>query len=338
MSGWAHSCPLQLATGSIKQQPDDFLVVEQMQVEPCGEGEHFWLRLQKTKQNTDQVAKALARFAKVAYRDVGYSGLKDLFAVTEQWFSVWLPKGEQPNWDNFDQVGVQILQVSRHTRKIKRGTHTSNRFTINVADLQGDLAALSDRLETIRLKGVPNYFGAQRFGREAGNMNQVLALFSGQKKIKNRSHRSILLSAARAWLFNTVLSARIADDSWDKLLPGEPANLSGSGSVFVSAGGGAEQDRLTQMDIHPTAPMWGQFAEAVVEPYAALHDWEMQQIQPYSAIAQGLQQAGLKYQRRATRSPVLDLSWQLVDNKLLLEFELARGQFATSVLRELVSF
>jgi len=84
--------------GQLKSIPEDFIVHEVMEVTPCGEGEHYWLDISKVKCNTEQVAKALAKFADVHVRDVGYSGMKDFFAQTRQWFSVWKPKGGQPAW------------------------------------------------------------------------------------------------------------------------------------------------------------------------------------------------------------------------------------------------
>ena len=76
MHNWARLHPTPLVTAQFKFQPSDFVVNETMQYQPSGEGEHWWLLVEKTQQHTDSVAKALARFANVAYRDVGYSGLK----------------------------------------------------------------------------------------------------------------------------------------------------------------------------------------------------------------------------------------------------------------------
>ena len=67
--------------GQIKVCPEDFRVAEKLEIIPSGAGEHYWLHISKTKWNTDQVAKELAKFAKVARRDVGYSGLKDFLRL-----------------------------------------------------------------------------------------------------------------------------------------------------------------------------------------------------------------------------------------------------------------
>lgn len=325
------------ATAGIKQRPEHFKVTELMDVEPSGTGEHCWLWVRKCKHNTDRLAKSLARHAGVPYRDVGYSGLKDYFAVTRQWFSVRQPGGTDDIWDDFSLEGVQIERAVRHGRKIKRGTHRGNRFEIVATDLAAERCGLEQKLSRLSSEGVPNYFGAQRFGRAAQNMQQTVDFLAGVQSVKDRNLRSILLSAARAWLFNTIVSARISDASWNRLYPGEPANLDGSGSTFISDGRSGEQARLSQLDIHPTAPMWGDVDTDTTKPYQQLHDWEVEQLKPFKVLMDGLVAHGLKYQRRPIRCKASALSWQFEQSQLMLKFELQRGQYATSVLRELIS-
>ena len=352
---WAYAYGRPEHTGRIKSQPEDFQVTEQMLVEPSGEGEHYWLLVSKTRQNTEQVAKQLARFCSVAYRDVGYSGMKDMHAVTQQWFSVWLPKGSPPDFLDFAMPGVLIEQVARHNRKIRRGTHQSNRFRIVVRDLPISPAVeqqLTERLQLISAAGVPNYYGPQRFGREFSNMLQSSEMLAAKRKVKNRNTRSILLSSARSWLFNMVLSQRIKANNWQSLHSGEPANLDGSGSIFNAcelhgtdhsdqAVIAAQQQRLSALDIHPTGPLWGQFegnraVEKSLLNYPQLHQWEQGVIEPYAELAEGLCTVGLDYQRRALRMRVDQLEWQFSEGSLQLQFNLSRGQFATSVLREII--
>jgi len=332
-------------TAQIKAVPEDFKVTEIMQVAPLGEGEHYWLDISKVGLNTDAVAKALARFANVAYRDVGYSGLKDFFAETRQWFSVWLPKGDEPDWSAFLMDNTQIHTVQKHTRKLKRGTHQGNRFEIALRNLDGDVAGLAQRIEQVKQRGVPNYFGAQRFGRQADNMNQANAMLLQGKRIKNRSTRSILLSAARSWLFNAVVSERVKEASWQHFYDYEPANLSGTNSIFITDGDAHDDERLKANDIHPTAPMWGEGGVQMMERSKELGKWELNILADYQDLCKGIENARVRYQRRALRATVPDLSWTFKEcsedsvNKqdLYLNFTLPRGQFGTSVLRELVA-
>lgn len=339
--------------GVIKQSPQDFLVVEQMEVEPEGEGEHFWLDIRKTGLSTERVAKALARYASVAYRDVGYSGMKDVQAVTRQWFSVWQPKNLNFNWSEFVMDGVELLAVTKHSRKIKRGTHKANHFEITLRDLTdakftgGDLnGQLEARLSMIAKQGAPNYFGEQRFGRNANNLLKAQAWFARELKIKDRNLKSIVLSSARSYLFNLVVSARVENDSWCSLMPNEPAALDGSNAIFSSANEPDNKARLSALDIHPTAPLWGKDKKAAKQGKLAegplqqepqeLMLFESAVLTEHDGLRTGLEQHGLEMQRRAIRSVPKNLQYQSQSSSLTLSFTLQTGQFATSIIRELV--
>lgn len=323
-------------SGQIKSCPEDFRVIEVMDIQPSGEGEHHWLKITKTRCNTEQVAKALAQFAGVAVRDVGYSGMKDFQAVTTQWFSVWKPKGNVPEWGEFVMQGVSLETITRHTRKIKRGTHRANKFEITARNLQGDSESLLAKLELVKAQGVPNYFGAQRFGRGADNMRQASEMLLEGKKIKSRNLRGILLSSVRSWLFNQVVAQRVVQNSWQTLYANEPANLNGSNSVFSASNDAENLRRISDLDIHPTAPLMGDGADKVMRDCLDLYQQEMTWLEPYAALINALQRARLNYQRRAIRSVADELQWSLEGAELFLSFTLQRGQFATSLLRELI--
>ncbi|MGK0376166.1 MAG: tRNA pseudouridine13 synthase [Arenicella sp.] len=349
LNRWAYAYGEPAVSGLVKQSPEHFIVTEMMDVEPSGEGEHYWLDITKTRLNTDAVAKSLARFSGVANRDVGYSGMKDFHAETRQWFSVWRPKGDALDWSKYELIGVQVNQVVKHSRKIKRGTHKTNHFQIRIVGLAAvdnsatlDVsAALDQRLAQIQKAGVPNYFGAQRFGRGANNLPQALAMFAGKKRVKDRNLRGILLSSARSWLFNSVVSARVNAATWQSLYVGEPANLNGSNSVFSVVDLVAETERLNLLDIHPSAPLWGEQNEinkidGNTSMSAELLELETLAMADYSLLQQGLENARVEYQRRALRLVPIGLTWEHDNGDLCLTFELQRGQFATSILRELV--
>ena len=330
----AHGGPK--VNAQIKARPEDFRVLENLQVVPSGAGEHYWLHISKTKRSTDQVAKELAKFTKVSHRDVGYSGIKDFFAITDQWFSVWMPGAESPDWNSFDLPGVRINKITQHARKIKRGTHKSNFFEVQISGIDGTADAILQTVELIKEQGVPNYFGPQRFGNNADNMNQVMTFFNSGKRSKNRNLHGLLLSSARSWIFNKIVSARVEQGSWQSLLANEPACLAGSNSMFISENAEDEIERLLSMDIHPSAPMWGRNSERLMLDSKTVHDWELEVIANEQKLCHGLERAGLEYQRRPIRSHVRNLSAKRNDRGVVLSFELQRGQFATSVLRELV--
>jgi len=68
----------------IKATADDFRVDELPSVTPTDDGEHLWLRVEKTGRSTVEVARWLADTLRVPEHAVGYAGMKDKHAVTAQ--------------------------------------------------------------------------------------------------------------------------------------------------------------------------------------------------------------------------------------------------------------
>ena len=221
--------------GRVRASAGDFHVTELPLIEPVGEGEHAWLRVRKREENTATVAGRLAQLAGVPLRNVGYAGLKDRNAVTEQWFSVHLPGRADPDWRALESDRITLLQHTRHTRKLRRGALQGNAFRLRLRELSGDVDVLSSRLQQVAAEGVPNYFGEQRFGRDGSNLQTADRLFSNPRLRLSRNKRSLALSAARSLLFNQVLSARVAAANWNVPLAGDAMQLHGSHSYFIAA-------------------------------------------------------------------------------------------------------
>ena len=252
----AHGGPAGRA--QLRAAPEDFLVQEWLGWEADGAGDHLLLTVRKRGSNTLWVAKQLARLGKLDPRDVGFAGLKDRDAVAEQSFTVPARSAIGESWVGVNGEGFEVVGCARHRRKLKRGALKGNDFTITLRGFSGDAPLLEQRLQSIAVAGVPNYFGPQRFGRDGSNLRTVLAWFAEGVAPTDRWQRGFALSAARAAIFNAVVARRVGDGTWNQLLPGEIVNLDGSGSVFVAEVlDAALEDRCARLDIHPTGPMWG---------------------------------------------------------------------------------
>lgn len=315
----------------IREQPEDFRVDEVLGFVPGGGGEHLFVCVEKRQANTGWIAKQLAKWAGIAPMGVGYAGLKDRHAVTRQWFSLHLPKRIAPATAFEDAEAVLIEQIW-HNRKLPRGALKGNRFHLRLRGVDGAHEAIEQRLADIAARGVPNYFGAQRFGRDGRNLQAAEALFAGRRF--DREERSILLSSARSAIFNTVLGARVQRGDWDQLIEGEVCMLDGSHSVFGPEPITPElTERAQRMDIHPTGPLWGAGALRCTGELAAL---ETDCAAQFEALRAGLESIDLKQERRALRLPVRELAWRFEDAATLqIEFFLPAGAFATSVLEAL---
>lgn len=334
--GWPRAHGGAVLRARIRATPEDFRVEEIDAFQASGSGEHLLLTVEKRGTNTGYAAKLIAEWAGVPEGAVGYAGLKDRHAVTVQRFSVHLPGRGDPDAALLEGTeGLRVLAQARHAKKLPRGALTGNRFTLVLREVEGVRDAVESRLRLVATRGVPNYFGEQRFGRDGNNIAHALAMFAGRRV--PRSQRTFLLSAARSQLFNRVLGARVAAGNWDSALDGEVWMLDGSRSVFgpVDAGDGLEA-RLAAFDIHPTGPLWGRGelrctgASRALE-LAALADDES------LALRAGLEAAGLKQERRATRLRPQGMEWRWLDDESLeLRFSLPPGSYATSILAELM--
>lgn len=332
---WPHALGLPSCHARIRASAEDFRVDEVLGFEPEGEGEHLLLQVQKRNRNTEQVARELARHAGIRARDVSYCGLKDRVAITTQWFSLWLPGQADPDWAALENEDLKILVQARHRRKLPRGALKSNHFELVLRDVAGDRAELETRLTAISQQGVPNYFGEQRFGREGDNLNKALTMFRG-RRVKDRHLRGLYLSAARSYLFNQVLAARLAETNWNQILPGEACMLSGSRSFFIAEVLDVEiESRLAANDISPSGPLWGRGELPCLQQAREL---ELKALADQSEFQKGLEEAGMKQERRALCLIVKQLQWEWLPagDALKLAFELTAGSYATSVLREII--
>lgn len=328
---FAHGGPL--CAAQLRALADDFVVSETLPFELTGSGEHLYVQLRKTNANTTWVAEQIGRICQIPQRDIGFAGMKDRRAVATQWFSVYLP-GRDVDPTTWVIEGVEVLHAARHSGKLRRGAVGHNTFAIRLRDVSMSAADLSERLARIGAHGVPNYFGEQRFGRSGDNVEQALVMFAGRRVA--RTERGILLSAARSALFNVVLAERVRAGSWGHILPGEVVALDGSHSVFGPVMPDDElSERLARLDIHPSGPLWGEGRLRTTLDARAL---EAPLAERYPEITQGLEKAGLEQDRRALRLCPLQLVAEWEKDSVMLRLRLGAGQYATTVLREIVSW
>ena len=319
-------------TAVFKQELKDFIVDEILPFELSGSGEHAWLHIQKTDENTEWVAKELARIANVRKRNVGFAGLKDRRGVTSQWFSVHLPGKPDPDWEALTSQNIKILNCVRHAKKLRRGALKENQFTIVLRNWCGDKSKFNQRCEVIKRKGVPNYFGKQRFGHAMGNLQAAIKMFTTDERIP-RHLKSIYISAARSWIFNNILSKRILDGSWDQYLPGDAFMLEGKSACFKDDQSQDISQRLSDGEIHPTGVLWGVGEQLAQESVEAL---ELEVVNQFDEFKLGLESFKVQRLRRALRVFPGNLEWGFEGDLCTLKFTLPAGSYATMVLREMV--
>ena len=319
-------------TALLKAECADFVVKEQLGYDMSGDGEFVVVKVRKTDCNTLFVGEQLAKFAGISARNMSYAGLKDRKAVTEQWFSLQMPGQPTPDFSQFSLEGVEILDVTRHQRKIRIGSLQGNHFEILLRNTE-ETDELKERLDFLAKNGFPNYFTEQRFGRDGNNLTQALRWANGEIKVKDRNKRSFYLSAARSEIFNLIVAKRIELGLAQQVLNGDILQLNGSHSWFVvdeSEDLAQLQQRLAQQDVLLTAPLIGEEEKSAV-------DFENEIFAQHQALFDLMRQERMKAARRAILMQPQHFQWQFEPNGLRLKFYLPAGSYATALIRELVN-
>lgn len=324
------------ATGTIRSSANDFKVTEINNIECSGQGEHLWLYIEKINSNTDWIAKQLANICQVPRKRVSFAGLKDRNAITQQWFSIQLPK-----ISDVDQIQsalppeVIVKNAQRHHKKLKVGQLDNNQFEITIRDINGDRNNIEDNINQVKSFGVPNYFGPQRFGIDLGNISKAQDWFSGSYQPKTTHLKSLLISTSRSHIFNAIVAHRIKKNQWRNAIPGDILQLDGSRSWFHAADATEEEikQRLAAFDLHITAAMWGENDVQSTDDCALIESHVAEQ---YDEYLHGLKKFRLRQDRRSIRINVSDLKYQWQDHDLILTFTLPPGSYATSVIREII--
>lgn len=176
---------------------------------------------------------------------MSFAGQKDKHAVTEQWLCARVPGKEMPDLSKFQLEGCQVLEYARHKRKLRLGALKGNQFTVILREIS-DRQDVETRLQAIAERGVPNYFGAQRFGIGGSNLQGAMRWAESGAPVRDRNKRSFWLSAARSALFNQQVSIRLKTE-FNQVVDGDALQLAGRGSWFVVT---PEELEVSQARVH----------------------------------------------------------------------------------------
>lgn len=395
--------------GTLKQRPEDFLVEEIPLYEPCGEGEHIYILIEKRSMATFEAMGVIAHHFNVRHDAIGYAGLKDKHAITRQVFSVHAPGRKPEDFPMLQHDRMGVLWADLHTNKLRQGHLKGNRFSIKVrgADMSRALGARRV-LDRLLKSGVPNAFGEQRFGVRSNNHDIGRALihadfslaldillsptpehtgahlearqmysrgdFAGAYAAFPRTlhtERTVLRLLARgvepkhalraagvralsfyvsSWqssVFNALLARRIADGSFATLSEGDVAiHLDSRNTFDVTPEVLVASDtapRLASIEISPSGPMWGPRMKRASGPIDAIELAELDrvgvtvdQLVEFDRAARGL----IEGARRPLRVAIADIDVEGgIDEHghyVRCAFDLPRGAFATTVMREVI--
>src|SRR5262245_20059436 len=288
--------------GRIKTDVEDFEVEELPAYEPSGAGEFLYLWIEKRDMGAEYFARQVAKRLDIPVAEVGSAGLKDRRAVTRQWVSV--PAAVEDRLANLEGDGIRVLQTGRHTNKLRPGHLHGNHFRILIRDVASEAAnALPSLIERLRAHGLPNYYGTQRFGRDAETLTLGMALLRGEKTRRTSPFlRKLALSAAQSALFNQYLAARFTDGLRRRVLRGDVMAKVPFGGMFVAEDVAREQDRFDAREIVSAGPIFGRkmfaaAADAAVREELVLHAFGLTaaSFSGFSKLLQGTRRHNLVY-------------------------------------------
>jgi tRNA pseudouridine13 synthase len=324
--------------GEIKQQPEHFIVEEIPAYNPSGHGDHLYVNITKKNLNTRDVQLRLAKLFNVKPDYIGKAGLKDKHSISTQSFSI-LFEGENPAASDVPQiieahVGVKVNWAKYHTNKLRSGHLRGNRFDILVTGLEIGSEETITKAQAIRsrldLTGVPNFYGYQRVGEEGENTLAGWQLLQGEKRMRNRWLRRYLVSCYQSYLCNRYLTKRVEKGLFDTLIHGDIAKKYDTGGMFWVEDVEVEQPRYLNKEITFTAPIYG------YKMKNAKH--EAHELEETVLLDSGVTNEQFRRLRaKGTRRPgriVPKITVSASGDGLRLRFELPKGGFATTVLRE----
>jgi tRNA pseudouridine13 synthase len=322
--------------GSLRGTPEDFRVDEVPAYLPSGSGPHLYVRIEKRGRTTRDALRAIAHALAVPERDAGYAGLKDRDAVTTQWLS--FPVARDPDPASLSGPGLSVLELSRHANKLRPGHVRANRFAIGVRG--GDVAPARAVADALRARGLPNFFGPQRFGVEGRNAEVGRALLRGEggpearRAARDRFLRRLSISAYQSELFNRWLAERMADGLFAAALRGDVMKKLETGGLFTCEDPAADGPRVERFEISPAGPMFGHKLRAATDEALAREERILKaEGMTLAAFARGGGEA--EGTRRAARLRV-EVELDARADGYVARFELPKGSYATVVMRELV--
>jgi tRNA pseudouridine13 synthase len=147
----------------MRRRLEDFQVDELPAYEPCGSGDHVYAYIEKTGLTTRRAVVTLAQALAIPVSRIGVAGRKDARGITRQILSI---EGvELSRIRALDIPRLRILDAARHRTKLRLGSLQGNRFIIRLRAIPPErLGEVRDVVSVLARRGVPNYFGPQRFG------------------------------------------------------------------------------------------------------------------------------------------------------------------------------
>jgi len=324
--------------GRIRARAEDFMVEEVSLYEPSGYGSHLYVNMTKKNLTTRAVQLKLAELFNLRPQNIGTAGLKDKFAVTTQTFSILFEKNDMQADAVVerirDRLNLKVNWAKFHGNKLRVNHLIGNRFKILITDIRIPKRQAYERsqriAEMIHLKGLPNYYGDQRVGKDGKNVKQGWAILQGQKRFNDRWLSNILVAAYSSYLCNRYLAERVRRGLFDRLMLGDIAQKHETGGIFWVNDLLADQPRYESKEISFTAPIYGYQMSKALDEAASLEEEIYQESEMSMNKLKRMKVTGTR--RIGRLIPRIEVT--MAPRGIQLSFMLHKGGFATILLRE----
>ncbi|MBI1946617.1 MAG: tRNA pseudouridine(13) synthase TruD [Deltaproteobacteria bacterium] len=326
------SAPAARAPVVFRGRADDFVVDELPAYLPCGEGEHLYLKIEKRERSTSAVVRDLCARFRLREHDVGYAGRKDERAVSRQWLSV-PARALQDQAGAFriadvEAMGVRVLEHARHKNKLRLGHLRGNAFTVRLAG-DVDEVALAARLALVE-DGIPNLFGAQRFGPRDESLRQAERFVARRQRARSRKE-TYWVSVVQSAIFNAWLADRVDDGTWRTPQDGDVLWKLPNCAPFDCTDAATDGVRAAAREVVVAGPLVG----------AGMRSAQREALtrESRSLVRLGVDAEALRahpaFEVGARRAAVLwpsDVACTRTEDGVALAFSLTKGAFASVVL------
>jgi tRNA pseudouridine13 synthase len=313
---------------------DGFRVEEVPAYLPSGQGEHLYLHLEKRGLSTPQLLRRLRGAFGLRERDIGIAGQKDARGVTRQWVSVPARVVEPRVGEVEAATGAVLLAHARHGNKLRLGHNRGNRFVCRLDGVDtAAAAAISERATALSALGLPNWFGAQRFGHGDRALREAERFLARPRKAIGRREQ-FWVSAVQSALYNAWLALRVREGSWRQALDGDLLEKV-TGASFECTDPAADTPRVEAGEVSPSGPLYGRAMRCAARDALTRES--------RSAAELGVDLAGLLAHpafptgaRRPARVCPAAVQVRAGPTSITVAFDLPSGSYASVFLREIV--
>ena len=134
-------------------------------------GGWYWIVIEKKKIDTISISIKISKTLNINIREITYAGLKDTVAIATQIFSIPAKVGIE-DIKKIEDDRISIKAIVNMDRPFTSQELWGNRFTIVIRDVE-NLDIIHETVKQVQERGLPNYYGYQRFGIQRPNTHIV---------------------------------------------------------------------------------------------------------------------------------------------------------------------